>query len=47
MSYFAMIRKWPRRFCDQQPSVDSVQNGDSSPRLVVWMRPSATPRLTR
>ena len=34
-TYFAMTMKWPRRFCDQQPSADSVQNGDSSPRLVV------------
>ncbi len=36
--YFAVITKWPRRFCDQQLSLSSWQTGDSLPRLTTEMR---------
>lgn len=45
--YFAVMMKWPRRFCAQHSSVFSVQNGASSPLLIVRIRSAATPRLTR
>jgi hypothetical protein len=45
--YFAAITKWPRRFCDQQLSVSSLQTGDSLPRLTTEMRVSGMPRLAR
>ena len=43
----AVTMKWPRRFCCQQPSVSSLQNGCSSPLLTIEIRSPATPRLTR
>ena len=45
--YFAVKRKCPRRFCCQQVSLSSVQNGASSPLLTMVMRSAAMPRLTR
>src|SRR5262249_42871014 len=45
--YFAVITKWPRRFCDQQPSFSSVQIGCSLPLLTIVIREDATPRLIR
>src|SRR6516162_8328453 len=39
--------KWPRRFCCQQASVDSMQKGFSLPQLVEVRRSAGTPRLTR
>jgi hypothetical protein len=33
--YFAVITKWPRRFCAQHDSPVAVQKGDSLPRLTV------------
>ena len=43
-SYFAVMMKWPRRFRAKQPSVSSVQSGDSSPLLITSMRSAAMPR---
>ena len=45
--YFAVMTKWPRRFCCQQLSLLSVQKGVSLPLLMTVMRSAATPRLTR
>ena len=45
--YFPVITKCPRRFCAQQDSPVAVQNGDSFPRLTVWIRWGLTPRLVR
>ena len=45
--YLLVTRKWPRRFCCQQASSLSVQNGASSPLLTVMMRSAEMPRLTR
>ena len=45
--YFAVMMKWPRRFCDQQASFSSVQNGASLPLLTASTRSAPTPRLTR
>ncbi len=45
--YFAVMRKWPRRFCDQQASLSSLQNGASSPLLTIAMRSAGMPRLMR
>ena len=36
--YLAVTEKCPRRFRDQHPSCESLQNGDSSPRLTVAIR---------
>ena len=44
--YLAVIRKWPRRFCCQQASLSSEQNGCSSPLLTMVMRSAVSPRLT-
>ena len=46
-AYFAVIRKWPRRFCEQQLSASSLQNGCSSPLLTIVTRVAGRPRLTR
>ena len=43
----AATRKCPRRFCCQQSSFSSVQNGDSLPLLTTSSRSPATSRLTR
>ena len=43
--YFLVMTKWPRRFCCQQPSVSSLQNGCSLPLLTTVMRVAGTPRL--
>lgn len=45
--YLAVMMKWPRRFCCQQDSFSSVQNGCSSPLLTIVTRSEARPRLTR
>ena len=45
--YFAVIMKCPRRFCCQQDSFFSVQNGCSLPLLTIVMRLAGTPRFTR
>ena len=47
LDYFAVIMKCPRRFCCQQLSFSSLQNGCSLPLLTIWTRSAATPRLTR
>jgi len=39
--------KWPRRFCCQQVSLDSVQKGFSLPKLTVLRLAAGMPRLTR
>src|SRR5467141_4202554 len=39
--------KWPRRFCCQQDSLDSMQKGFSLPKLTVLRFPAGMPRLTR
>ena len=46
-TYFDVITKCPRRFCDQHPSFSSLQNGCSLPLLMTTMRVVGTPRLTR
>ena len=46
-TYFDVITKCPRRFCDQHPSFSSLQNGCSLPLLMTTMRVLGTPRLTR
>src|SRR5215467_1210811 len=38
--------KCPRRFCCQQDSFDSVQNGFSLPKLTVLIRSAGTPAAT-
>jgi hypothetical protein len=43
--YFAVMMKWPRRFCCQQASVSSEQTGCSSPLLTFVIRSVAMPRL--
>ena len=40
--YFAVMTKWPRRFCCQQASFSSEQTGCSSPLLTMVMRSAAT-----
>ena len=45
--YLPVITKWPRRFCCQQASFSSLQNGCSLPLLTTVTRPAGTPRLTR
>src|SRR5581483_2245458 len=45
--YFAVITKWPRRFCCQHDSFSSLQNGCSFPLLIVVIRVDGTPRLER
>src|SRR5262245_58907847 len=45
--YFAVMTKCPRRFCCQQLSFSSRQNGCSFPLLMTVMRPAEIPRLTR
>ena len=45
--HFAVTMKWPRRFCDQQDSVSSLQTGCSFPLLMTVMRLAGIPRLTR
>ena len=45
--YLAVIMKCPRRFCCQQASFFSVQNGCSLPLLTIVMRLAGTPRFTR
>ena len=45
-AYFAITR-CARRFCCQQVSLCSVQNGRSLPQLTVSMRFAAIPRETR
>jgi hypothetical protein len=45
--YFAVITKYPTRFCAQQASLSSLQNGCSSPLLTVATRSPARPRLRR
>ena len=43
--YFAVMTKCPRRFCCQQDSFSSLQNGCSLPLLTTVIRPAGTPRL--
>ena len=45
--YFEVTVNCPRRFCAQQLSVESRQDGDSSPLLTVAIRSPAMPRPTR
>src|SRR3954466_15127965 len=47
MGHLPVITKCPRRFCAQQDSVSSLQNGCSLPLLTTVTRPAGTPRLTR
>src|SRR5260221_371389 len=47
LPYLADTRKCPRRFCCQQDSFSSLQNGCSFPLLTNVTRSEAMPRLTR
>lgn len=46
-TYFAVMMKCPRRFCDQQDSSSVEQKGCSLPLLMTVTRLAGTPRLTR